>query len=423
MAVKVGGVLIDILTNIAQIKKDFDQIKGYINKFSYDAKKIIKTVGYSLGVAFSVKAIKNFIVEGVKTIDTMQDMAQGAGLAAKRFQGLVQAANYAGVEARGVSTAMRSLNRNIFDANLGLGESIRYFKDIGVEFKNHDGTMRDVADVLDDVADRYAGMEDGGFKAATAAKLLGKSGSDMIPVLNQGAAGLKKITDRLERMGGVIDDDTLQRMDKVNQNIKDLGKATESVKLQVLTGMAESLERMTNVMVNNTSMPGIFKRLGEGIGFIGREALAATAGIAGFVEAWGAMLGGIAAGGSNQDLAARFDEIISKWGQIIQDLRTPVPITPEVKRGSSGNTIIGSMEEQDRIIKKLIQDGRTRNQILSEEYDNLYKIYMQLRAITSRKAGHGAKRTRSSDGQPGLCAGSHLRRHAVLRRLSHYTVH
>ena len=63
-------------------------------------------------------------------------------------------------------------------------------------------------------------MEDGAGKTALAIKLFGKSGADLIPLLNQGRAGIKELTDEAAKLGIVISTETAAKAEQFNDTLK-----------------------------------------------------------------------------------------------------------------------------------------------------------------------------------------------------------
>ena len=70
--------------------------------------------------------------------------------------------------------------------------TVEAFQKLGIEFQKSDGTLRSATDVLKDLADIVAKMPDGAEKTALGNELMGKSWKELIPLLNEGSAGLAK---------------------------------------------------------------------------------------------------------------------------------------------------------------------------------------------------------------------------------------
>jgi hypothetical protein len=61
---------------------------------------------------------------------------------------------------------------------------------LGVSVKDSDGTMRSNYEILGDLAEQFKNMPDGIGKATAAQQLFGKTGANLIPLLNSGKAAV-----------------------------------------------------------------------------------------------------------------------------------------------------------------------------------------------------------------------------------------
>lgn len=103
--------------------------------------------------------------------------------------------------------AVKKLNQTIYDASLGLKTYTRLFDDLGVAYQNNDGSMRSSTAVMLDMADALSRVESQSKRNAIASKMMGRSGTELLPVLQQGSDAIRAQMAELERLGGVIDTD------------------------------------------------------------------------------------------------------------------------------------------------------------------------------------------------------------------------
>lgn len=141
------------------------------------------------------------VVAGIRSlidaIDDLDEAAQGLGLTAVELSNLRRAAIEAGIGAETFEASLTRLNVKVSDAASGNKEAAALFKALGVAVRDAGGNVRPTAEVLADLANRFAGLEGGQgspAKAALAVDLFGKSGAKLIPLLNQGAAGLERFS-------------------------------------------------------------------------------------------------------------------------------------------------------------------------------------------------------------------------------------
>src|SRR5262245_6664057 len=153
-------------------------------------------------------AMVDFAKASLETIDTLGKTAQKVGVSVEAFSALNYAADLADVSTEQLSTGLGKLAKNMADTAAGTGDAAKTFDALGISVKNADGSLRPVDDVLADIADKFQGATDGAQKTAAAMALFGKSGKDLIPLLNDGSTGLREMAAQAEAMGLVISKDT-----------------------------------------------------------------------------------------------------------------------------------------------------------------------------------------------------------------------
>lgn len=184
----------------------------------------------AVGIAIrGVRMMKGMIEDTAAAAAKADDLSQKLGISAEAVQEL----GYAGVQSStsldGVADGMAKLGLAAKDAKDGSKEARAAFKSVGVDFKALAKGTLPVDTALAQIADKFAAMPDSVAKMNLATKLFGKSGKDLIPFLNQGAAGIADLRREAHEMGAVIDG-------KTAKELKGLGDEAGKVKIQ-LEGM------------------------------------------------------------------------------------------------------------------------------------------------------------------------------------------
>lgn len=180
------------------------------------------------------------IVAGIRSlvsaIDDLDEAAQGLGLTAVQLSNFRIAAGEAGVGAETFDAAITRLNVKLSDAASGSKEAVALFKAFGVAVRDANGNVRPTADVLADLANRFAALEDGPAKAALAVDLFGKAGAKLLPLLNQGAAGLEKFSG--------LSAETVKAANQLASEIDKLSASWERFKFSVSAATIPAINRL-----------------------------------------------------------------------------------------------------------------------------------------------------------------------------------
>lgn len=225
----------------------FERTTGKIGRSMTKAGTVM--LGASAAVGGSILAV------GKSTADyagDMYDMARGAGIGVEAFQKLAYAGRMSGVETEKLSASLVKFDRMVAEAAGGNKTYMQTFEDLGIKIKDSAGNLRQPNEIFEDVADIFHNTEDGIGKTALAVELFGKSGADLIPMLNDGKAGLKAFYAEAERLGLVLSDETTAKGDAFSDQLKNIGEQVKGVKLQLgaalIPALSAAAEKISKVI-------------------------------------------------------------------------------------------------------------------------------------------------------------------------------
>lgn len=199
-------------------------------------------VGSTLGGALVVTYGRSMI----DMLDGLDDMSEKTGITVEKLSELRYAGEVAGTPIEALSSGFGRLAKLMGEAAGGNKEAISTFKTLGVEYKNADGTLRNTDEVLGDLADRFATYEDGAGKAALAQKVFGKSGAEMIPLLNLGRKGIADLRNEAEQLGAIYGGDLAKEAANFNDNLKRLELASQAASVSIGGPLLKSLNNLLN---------------------------------------------------------------------------------------------------------------------------------------------------------------------------------
>jgi lambda family phage tail tape measure protein len=139
-----------------------------------------------------------------------------------------------------VGKGLTKLNVNLVKAAEGNDGLAQKFKALGVNVKDANGQVVPADKALKQIADRFADMPDGAQKAAAAVALFGKSGANLIPLLNEGAASMEKFTYK-------VGEDFAARSDLFNDTITEFGIKTQGFGLELTDALLPALQSILEV--------------------------------------------------------------------------------------------------------------------------------------------------------------------------------
>lgn len=251
----------DSLKFAQNVQRSFD-------KAASSAKDYASGVALNLaGAAAAYLSVSNAVAvmgRSINEMDQLDEMAEKLMISTTTLQEFAYAGKMSGVELDGLATGLKKLQVNMTEAITGGKEQTAIFQAMGVSVLDSSGRLRDQKDVLLDVANVFSGLEDNTIKMTLATKLFGKQGADLIPLLNQGADGIKELTDEAHKLGGVLAGEQLKAAAAFNDNLDRLatlsGAAAKSITSQMLPAMSDLITRFLEG--RNAGM-GFFEALGS----------------------------------------------------------------------------------------------------------------------------------------------------------------
>lgn len=137
----------------------------------------------------------------IRDLDRLDELGQRLGMTASELRELAFVANQNGMSLDQLAGGFNRLSRNIARAGEGNARASQAFRQLGIDVKNTDGSLKSSEQVFNEIADSFAKMEDGPRKAAIAMQLFGASGTALIPVLNQGSDAVQKLREEIRELG------------------------------------------------------------------------------------------------------------------------------------------------------------------------------------------------------------------------------
>lgn len=298
-----------LITAVDQTRSAFDSIRGNLAKLGDESNRV-KGMLAGLGVSLSVAGFAAMIKSAIDAADQLNKLSQKIGISVEALSTLRFAAQLSDVSLETLQKGIKGLSQNIAEANTGIGDGAQVFDALGISVRNADGSMKSIEAVLLQVADVFANLEDGAVKTALAVKLFGKSGMDMIPFLNQGAAGITQLTAEAERLGLKLTTETARSAEAFNDNLTALKASSSSLGIALARDFLPELTNITNAMREAANEAGTLKALWVGLGGVGNLIFNGT-------EIKRA-----------RDEVARIQELVDSTRKKVDTGKAPVPFMP-----------------------------------------------------------------------------------------------
>ena len=243
------------LTAVDQTRAAFDSVKRNLGDVERVAGSLSSTLA-GLGAGLSAGALIGFVRSSIDAADNLGKLSQKVGVTVESLSELQYAGKLADVSTEQLGDGLRKLSVNLTEAANGSKEMRAAFGAVGISAAELVSLKPDQA--LARIAEAFANTEDGASKTALAVKLFGRSGSELIPLLNAGAAGLRTAADEARRFGLIVSSDSARAAETFNDNLTRMTASAQALGVQLANVLLPSLTRFTDELLEGQRIFGSF---------------------------------------------------------------------------------------------------------------------------------------------------------------------
>lgn len=265
---------------LLKVRADLQQALGKLGDLNKGIRGIGDTareVAGIVGISFGLHEIVDFAKSIIDAQARMVDLNQQTGISVENLSALQFIAHKNGVE---IDALAGSLSKLAVEA----AKNNPAFAAMGISVKDSNGRLKDTSTLLEEVAKKFAGYQDGPEKAALANALFGKSGFQLIQMLDQlGNEGLDGIKQKAREAGALLAGDTARQAKQFADSLDDLKTSARNAVAQGIDAMLPELQHLVDLAKDPEAQQGL-QAIGEGIAAIGITAGKAFIGLGEFID-------------------------------------------------------------------------------------------------------------------------------------------
>ena len=238
---------VDLIARVGGFEAGMKRAAGAASSASSRIRDTVGSLGPAVGASLlAVAAVATAAVkQAIDRADEISKLSQKIGISTEALSRLSVAAELSDVSVQQLQGGIMRLVRAQQDVAEGAEGVSGLFNAIGVSAVNADGSLRQTDKVLRDLADVFASMPDGAEKTALAVDLFGRSGANLIPLLNEGSAGLREMDELSDRLGTTLTTSTGRAAEGFNDNLTLLRLQVQGLATQVAAELLPDMERLT----------------------------------------------------------------------------------------------------------------------------------------------------------------------------------
>ena len=212
-----------------------------------NAMKPISAAGAAVTAGLGAMAVK-----AGATADDLNTLSKVTGIGTKDLQKYSAAADLVDVSVEALAKGNQKLKQNMYNASQGSKTQQKAFDALGVSITDSNGNLRDSDEVFQDVITALGKVENETERDALAMKLMGKSATELNPLIADQGETYKNVSDTLKKYNlDYIDQETLDKANQFNDSIdtmKAIGTvAFQTVGAQLAGYLAPALEKIVDL--------------------------------------------------------------------------------------------------------------------------------------------------------------------------------
>jgi hypothetical protein len=266
-SIEVGNLVVRIIADAKQLETSLAKGSADFRKFGSDADKAGKSVtksaddmGKALGAVVgrlaglaaayvSVTSVIGAFNQAVSNVTQLDHLSQATGVAVERLSELRNIALATGVDFQTVSQAFSQFGARMTEALASsTSRGSQALRALSIDVRDSAGNIRQLDELLPELAQRFSAFANGSNKAALAAAIFGEeAGPKMLALLNRGSAGLEEIR---RNLGSTYTAEDAERVRQYQTSVANLQVAFERATAALVARFGPALTAVANAMAD-----------------------------------------------------------------------------------------------------------------------------------------------------------------------------
>lgn len=237
-AIKAGAAFVEISARDQKLRDALENNRKRLAGFVANVAK----VGVALAAATAIGSLKRFADVG----DMLDKMSLRTGVTVEALSELKFAAEQSGAGIQAIETGIRGMNRLLLDFGRGTATAADTMRDLGISFGELQGLS--VEGRFEVFAEALSTIEDQSRRSALAMKVFGRSGTELLPLLNQGAAGISKLRNEAQALGLSMSTEQATAAAELTDAWNRMVRASEALLIKVGAELAPVMTDVANIV-------------------------------------------------------------------------------------------------------------------------------------------------------------------------------
>lgn len=198
---------------LTKVSQTFGKISDASGKVAQAAKGISTAAGGALA------GIAGLAYKSVQAADDLNTLAKQTGISTAELQKMQYASDLIDVSVDSITGAMTKMKKNMASTSK---DTQAAFQRIGVSVQDSNGQLRDATTVFYEVLEGLSHVANETERDTLAMQLFGRSADELAGIVDDGGAALRELGLEAEQLGLIMDQQTLDSLNNVNDAVDKL---------------------------------------------------------------------------------------------------------------------------------------------------------------------------------------------------------
>ncbi len=244
--IKAGSAFIELLVNddklVKGLQKAGKKLKAFGETISGWGKKL---AGIGTAVAAPLVGFAKAFASGSKELQTM---SQRTGVSVAALSELGYAAQLSGTDMEALEVGIKRMQKTIYGAATGSKQATEALAALGLTVEDLRGLSPDQQFKL--IADKLAAIQSPAVRAALAMQIFGRQGTQLLPMLTQGAAGIEAMQEEARKLGLAASAADVAVGVKLEESLATLWKVLQKLAATLGSAIAPLLTECANWLID-----------------------------------------------------------------------------------------------------------------------------------------------------------------------------
>ncbi len=225
----------DYQVKVSQAAATFERAEGRIRKSAIGIERatagalgLVKGAAVGLLASVSIGAFARVISSALDYAASLGEVAQQVGVTTRDLQVYRYAATQVGISQEEMDQGLAKLSKSLGEAALGAKQDAKVFAALGIDIRDTAGHLKTAGDVMPEIADRLAQIEDPAKRAAVELQLFGRAGQKLDTLLSRGSGAIDELRDAAAKLGYILSEEEIQKADETADKLAKLKAVLEA---------------------------------------------------------------------------------------------------------------------------------------------------------------------------------------------------